>query len=227
MHSDRFDALARDIARTRSRRQVVAALGSGMIAAVLGARLSAVAAQGNAAAAKACQQGGYATKVRGDGPLKGQGFQTVGECVSYVAHGGTLATPLLGGSSCDVVNSYDPSTRQPSLADLDLSSCDLSNRDLSGADLSHASLIGGYLPGANLSSADLSGANLNFANLNSADLRAANLDGASLVSANLAYADLTGATLTGAVLDKAIWASTTCPDGTKSDAHGATCVGHL
>lgn len=217
MASNQFDALARDLSQTRSRRHVVAVLGSGLVAAVVGTRWSAAAAQGNAAAAKACQQGGYATKVRGEGPRQGQGFQTVGECVSYVAQGGTLASPTLGSSRCDVVGTYNPSTRLPSFLDLDLSSCDMGGLNLTGADLS----------GADLSDADLSGANLNYANLNAAELSGADLNGASLVRADLAFADLTGATLTGAVLDEALWRNTTCPDGTNSDANGGTCLGHV
>ena len=43
---------------------------------------ASAAAQGYSAAAKGCQQGGYAIKVRGEGPRKGESFQNVGECVS-------------------------------------------------------------------------------------------------------------------------------------------------
>ena len=32
---------------------------------------------------------------------------------------------------------------------------------------------------------------------------------------------------TGAVFDKVIWSNTVCPDGTNSDSHGQTCIGHL
>jgi uncharacterized protein YjbI with pentapeptide repeats len=38
---------------------------------------------------------------------------------------------------------------------------------------------------------------------------------------------LTGANLTGANLSKVIWSSTNCPDGTNSNNHGNTCLGHL
>jgi hypothetical protein len=33
--------------------------------------------------------------------------------------------------------------------------------------------------------------------------------------------------LTGANLSKVIWSSTNCPDGTNSNNHGNTCLGHL
>jgi hypothetical protein len=203
-------------------------LGSGLVAALLGTSGSDVAAQGNAQATRDCQQGGYATRVRGDGPRAGDGFATVGECVSYAAQGGTLERRLLGGSDpCATAHAYDPSTRLPSLASLNLGPCDLSSLDLSGADLSYASLIGAYLPGANLTGTNLTGANVYNANLNSAILRDATLVAANLNGANLAYADLTGANLRRAILDNVIWGSTTCPDGTSSDTNGGTCIGHL
>jgi len=45
---------------------------------------------GNSAAAKACQNGGYAQYIGPDG----QPFRTPGECVQFVAQGGTLQMPL-------------------------------------------------------------------------------------------------------------------------------------
>jgi uncharacterized protein YjbI with pentapeptide repeats len=51
-------------------------------------------------------------------------------------------------------------------------------------------------------------------------------------SANLGYAKVRYTNFTGTDLSKAItthteWNWTTCPDGTKSDQQGHTCVGHL
>ncbi|MGE5830560.1 MAG: pentapeptide repeat-containing protein [Micromonosporaceae bacterium] len=78
--------------------------------------------------------------------------------------------------------------------------------------------------------------------LRNADLRGADLRGASLRNADLTGADLTGANLLdadlrGARIDDVIWANTTCPDGSDSDATarpdaqgrlvGGTCEGHL
>ena len=55
----------------------------------------------------------------------------------------------------------------------------------------------------------------------------ANLEGTNLPGANLTNANLTGANLTGAKVNGVTWSNTLCPDGTKSDANGHTCVGHL
>ena len=114
---------------------------------------------------------------------------------------------------------------------------DLSNAVLIGANLSGAVLIGANLrdavlpganlPGANLSSANLSVAELSGANLSGANLSGANLNSTDLVNATLNEADLTGATGTPFGAGNAIWGNTTCPDGTNSDAHGNTCVGHF
>lgn len=225
MHTDRFDALTRKLVQTRSRRQVL----TGLVTALLGTSLVDAAAQGNSQSAQACKQGGYTTLVRGEGNRQGDGFQTVGECVKYAAQGGTLVSRSLGGSDpCAIVNSYNPTTHLPSLSGLNLGTCDLSTRDLSGADLSYASLIGGYLPGANMTGANLTGANLYQANLNSATLVEATLIAANLDKALLSYANLSGANLSGATLNAAIWTSTTCPDGTNSDAHRSkTCLNNL
>ncbi|BFU46308.1 pentapeptide repeat-containing protein [Krasilnikovia sp. MM14-A1004] len=70
--------------------------------------------------------------------------------------------------------------------------------------------------------ADLRNARLAGAFLRDADLRGAKLDGADLTGA-----DLTGADLTGASIVQVVWAHTTCPDATVSDANGGTCQGHL
>lgn len=81
----------------------------------------------------------------------------------------------------------------------------------------HTECVGASLQNASLSHADLSYAVLSSAKLNNADLAGANLTGATL----------TKAVLTGANLAGAQWSSTTCPDGTNSDAVGYSCSGHL
>lgn len=203
--------------------------GSGLAAALLGTGRSDIAAQGNSWAARDCKQGGYASLVRGDGPYSGEGFESVGECASYAAQGGTLQRrPLLEGSDvCDLLTTYDPTAHLPSFAGSNLGPCDLSGLILSGADLSYASLIGGYLPGADLTGANMTGANLYNADLNSTILTNATLKAANLDGALLAYTDLTGADLTAATLNGTIWSSTTCPDGTVTKETGGTCRGHL
>ncbi len=74
-------------------------------------------------------------------------------------------------------------------------------------------LVDGYLlgPGANLTNAVLTGANLG-----NADLAGANFTGANLENANAGGANFTSA----------VWANTTCPDGTNSDSDGGTCAKH-
>jgi hypothetical protein len=63
--------------------------------------------------------------------------------------------------------------------------------------------------------------------LTGADLRGADLTEADLSGADLTRANLSGATLTGATLKDVTWSSTICPDGTNSDTHDNTCLGHL
>ena len=48
-----------------------------------------------------------------------------------------------------------------------------------------------------------------------------------MIGANLTDAKLAGAELKGATVKDVVWSNTICPDGTNSDAHGDTCVGHL
>jgi hypothetical protein len=58
-------------------------------------------------------------------------------------------------------------------------------------------------------------------------LRGVTLAGADLRGANLTNVDLTGSSLAQAKLAGVTWSNTTCPDGSNSDTHGKTCVGHL
>ncbi|RPG71165.1 MAG: hypothetical protein CBD52_005535 [Euryarchaeota archaeon TMED192] len=55
----------------------------------------------------------------------------------------------------------------------------------------------------------------------------ADLSGADLSYARLSYADLSGANLNGADLSGVSWYYTTCPDGTRSNDNGNTCVNNL
>jgi outer membrane protein assembly factor BamB len=86
-----------------------------------------------------------------------------------------------------------------------------------GRNLKGANLSGCYLPNANLAGASAIGANLS----------GAYLAGADLSSANFSQATLRGAVLTNANVSGVKWSQTTCPDGTLSNDHGNTCVGHL
>ncbi len=84
--------------------------------------------------------------------------------------------------------------------------------NLAGANLSHKNLELANLSGANLTGADLSGSELD-----GGFLPNANLTGANLRRADLRHADITGVT----------WSNTICPDGSNSNSHGSTCLGHL
>ncbi len=89
-----------------------------------------------------------------------------------------------------------------------------------------ANLHGAKLGSADLSTLDLSGADLSLAVLAGANLTNANLTAASLAAANVTGTNLTGANLTSLNAYATGWSNTTCPDGTNSNAHANTCVGH-
>jgi uncharacterized protein YjbI with pentapeptide repeats len=76
-----------------------------------------------------------------------------------------------------------------------------------GAILVNANLFGTVFVNTDLSNADLSGADMGFTDMTGANL--------------------TGANLSGALIDSAIWWNTICPDGTNSNSHDNSCVGHL
>ena len=101
--------------------------------------------------------------------------------------------------------------------------------NLSGCDLRTVDFRGLLLSGINLSGADLWNAKLDGALLHSADLSNARLEHTILNGANLWFANLEGARhLSAANLEGAAFLSTTCPDGTNSDADpNRTCIGHL
>jgi hypothetical protein len=65
------------------------------------------------------------------------------------------------------------------------------------------------------------------ADMTGADLRDADLTAADLTGADFTGADLSGARMAGARLKDVVWARTTCPDGSSSDQHDTTCLGHL
>jgi len=75
---------------------------------------------------------------------------------------------------------------------------------------------------SNMSGVKLAGMALTNGSFTSNDMTGANLSSANLTNVNLNQSDLTGANVTGVV-----WNNTTCPDGTLSNDHSNTCVGHL
>jgi phospholipase C len=146
----------------------------------------------------------------------------------------------------------DPATGQIDLTKANLQGKNLQGMNLSGAEASGSNLQGSNLRNAFLPNADLHGSNLQGVNLSNSDLHGDNLQAAILQGANLQRDDLTGVNLSGAILqgtnmqgddltnsnltgaklqganvNKVIWSNTTCPDGTNSNTHGSTCVGHI
>ncbi|HVE99307.1 MAG TPA: pentapeptide repeat-containing protein [Mycobacteriales bacterium] len=93
---------------------------------------------------------------------------------------------------------------------------------LQRANLSRAKLIDSNLAGAVLIGASFRGATLSYTSLQYARGPLADFTGATFDRANLL-----GAEFSNARFDGTRWHSTTCPDGTNSDAHGDTCIGHL
>jgi hypothetical protein len=142
----------------------------------------------------------------------------------------------LSGLSLGAVNLSGSNLSSADLTGTGLAGANLTGANLSNATLSYATLSGANLTGANLSKASLSnatmnganltGTNLSNANLIAASLTQANLTGANFSKANLSNANLNGAITTGANFNGVTWSATTCGDGTNSDGHGHTCVGH-
>ncbi len=128
-----------------------------------------------------------------------------------VVSGGLTGTPIGLPPNWDVLDGYlvGPGA---SLANVNFAGLDLSGLDLQGA-------VFGL---SNLTDANLSGSNLESTSFGGANLTGANLTGVDLTLANLVGSDVTGADFTGAT-----WSSTTCPDGSKSDQDGGTCINNL
>ena len=97
---------------------------------------------------------------------------------------------------------WEADLRGATLIDTRFRSASLYKTNLAGMDLRRAMLGGAWLADANLSNADLSGVDLTLANLSGANLKGARLEGV-------------------------IWSKTVCRDGSISDEHGGSCVGHL
>ena len=119
-------------------------------------------------------------------------------------------------------------SRQPGPG-VNWSGCDLQSAHLNGADFRQADLRWANLGYADLEAADLSGADLSRAELSAADLTGADLQRARMVITGSEYTNFTRANLRGVQFDgfppkDAIWADTTCPDGTNSDTDGGTCL---
>ena len=76
----------------------------------------------------------------------------------------------------------------------------------------------GSIDNANFSNVTFTGeGRLSGLSANDTNFSSAHFNGTNLEETNLSTANLTGVT----------WSNTTCPDGTNSDSHGNTCIGHL
>lgn len=96
-----------------------------------------------------------------------------------------------------------------------------SNSDnFTGVNFTNASIQNSLLAQSNFTNANFTGANLNLSALNFSDFTEANFTNANLL-ANSGQDDSIS------IFTNAIWANTTCPDGTNSDNDGNTCIGHL
>jgi uncharacterized protein YjbI with pentapeptide repeats len=106
------------------------------------------------------------------------------------------------GGDDDRHSALGPVQLDPVSGQVDFTNADLSHRNLERVNLSGAILTGATLEGSHLADGFLPNANLTNANLRHADLRHADIDGVT-------------------------WSNTICPDGSNSNSHGSTCVGHL
>lgn len=102
----------------------------------------------------------------------------------------------------------------------------LSNSDFSYASISQLSFSSSQID-ADLTSANLTNSNFTSTNFFDAELQSANLTNANFTNSNLSYANLSGAITSGTVFTGVRWDNTTCPDGSSSNSHGNTCIGHL
>lgn len=114
--------------------------------------------------------------------------------------------------------------------------------DLTGQDFTNVGKVQGTnFISSNLTNVDFSGLDFDEGGVDKSfqysTLAGTNFTGANLVNANLngvigsgtdfTNANLTGADFSGHGLTSIVWNNTICPDGTNSNSHGNTCMGHL
>ena len=196
MDDRRFDAIARSLGTTRSRRGAL-----GLLAGAAGLGLA-----------------GADAKRRHKGK---KGKQAKPATVSAVcAAAGSKACTLAQAKPGAVLKDCDYAAAD--LSGKALNATNLSKASLAGANLSGANLAGANLASACLAGADLSGANLRGTSLSGADLTGANICGADLRGSNVKPAQLATATLCCATIlpdNKPAG----CPAGTAC-CDGAHCV---
>jgi hypothetical protein len=109
------------------------------------------------------------------------------------------------------------------VAGVNFSGSSLENSNFTHSDFTNANLTSSHLFGVNFAQGTF-----NSVNFTGSDLTLALFQNTQLQNANFTNANLTNAKgMASANLTGAIWANTTCPDGTNSDTHNNTCQGHL
>ncbi len=147
--------------------------------------------------------------------------------IFVISAGASCTSCNLSGLTLGAISLAGVNYTSANMASVVAPGANFSGSNLTSATLTYASLSGTNLTGTNLTGANLSNADLSKVNASGANLSNANLTGTVLTGANLTGANLTGATTTGATFTGVTWSNTTCPDGTNSNSHGNTCVGHL
>ena len=165
MDDHRFDAIARSLGTTRSRRGAL-----GLLAGAAGLGLAG-------ADAKRHRRKGKQAKPAA----------TSAACLAAGSKSCTLAQAKPGAvlKDCDYAGA---SLYTRALNAANLSKASLADADLSGANLAGANLSSTCLTGADLTLASLRGASLSGADLTGADLRGADLRGSNVTNAQLATA---------------------------------------
>ena len=196
MDDRRFDAIARSLGTTRSRRGAL-----GLLAGAAGLGLA-----------------GADAKRRHKGK-KGKHAKPAAQSAVCAAAGSkacTVAQAKPGAvlKDCDYAGA--------NLHGAALNAANLSKASLAGADLHGANLAGANLANACLTGADLSGASLRGTSLSGADLTGADLCGANLRGSNVKPAQLATATLCCSTILPSNKPATECPAGTT--CAGGACV---
>lgn len=95
------------------------------------------------------------------------------------------------------------------------------------ADFRYATLEGGALYFSILDGADFRNVKMNYMDIVGSSLEGADFRDADLTNMLIGWSDFTNARFDGAQISGTEWYAVTCPDGTESDDHGFTCIGHL
>ena len=134
----------------------------------------------------------------------------------------------LSSAQLEIANAPNTNYDFGNLTSTNFNATTLTNAIFSQATVTNANFSGALLTGAQLFNMfNVSGVNFSSANLTGADLSSNTLTNTNFTNANLTNANFGGDTVTGTTpVTGVVWSNTICPDGTNSNAHGSTCVGH-